>query len=44
MLHVSLVLDHPHTLKYIVVHLGFKLHASMHEDDQGRKKHVPGNV
>jgi hypothetical protein len=31
-------------LKYIVVHLGFKLHALMHEDGRAEKKHVPGNV
>ena len=44
MLHVSVVLDHLQTLKYIVAHFGFKLHALMHEDGRGGTKHVAGNV
>jgi len=35
MLHVSVVLDRLQTLQYILVHLGFKLHALVHEDGRG---------
>jgi hypothetical protein len=34
----------PQTLNYVVVHLGLKLHALIHEDVREGTKHVPGNV